>query len=480
MLSHIQHSKRSYADVVWDLTYAATKKPAAIAMAEVAIEHYQAAAQRCLENAHFRLVRAFELAKSIDRAEVVAVVRATMFNLLDPSRTHATLNHFLFDFNQSKFKLEPSDEQLHRLIAALERELQEIEGAETPCALTAKMSAVRLAQHYRMVGNTEEEKRVVRTYGSTVLKMAAMTHGMVPMRLLHEAHGVYLQHGLKSEAGPLLLAAREKGKEAEGQMVTHRHEVRIDVEEMNKFLDAITADNLDQTLGRIAHRFMYKRDAIEKEVRESEQTSPFMAMIPMSRLANGQITSETGSTNDDFEGRVMVSLRQSIEFSSFGLGRSIERAKEQYGMTGEVALAVFFRSPLFDPDRTLLYTQALDAYLSGDLIKWIHVILPQIEHILRRLLSGLGGVTNKRRSTSNDVIMVEKNLNELLLDPAIEELLSRDATTQFRVLLCDERGFNVRNNVLHGLVEADYFGRTISDWLFHVLCWFSIFEVKKE
>jgi len=157
------------------------------------------------------------------------------------------------------------------------------------------------------------------------------------------------------------------------------------------------------------------------------------------------------------------------------LTNAVQRAKEVHQLSATTLLPILYRSPLFDPDRAGLFEQALEAYFHGDSVKSIHVLLPQVEHSLRRLLAGMGKATDKKRSTkSNNYVMVEKNLNEILCEPEVVKALTPDAAFQFRMVLCDERGFNLRNNVLHGLVPATAFQPYPAYWLFHVVCWMSM------
>jgi len=117
----------------------------------------------------------------------------------------------------------------------------------------------------------------------------------------------------------------------------------------------------------------------------------------------------------------------------------MDRVREKYEFTSKTRLPLLFQSPLFDPDRTFLLEQGIDAYLANDQVKTIHVLVPQIDHCLRRLLAMLGSPTNKQRRSDLSV-MIEKSLNDILeLEPVIQNCLGDDATFYLRVFLCDPR-----------------------------------------
>jgi lysyl-tRNA synthetase class 1 len=113
-------------------------------------------------------------------------------------------------------------------------------------------------------------------------------------------------------------------------------------------------------------------------------------------------------------------------------------------------------------------TEAIEAYLQDDLVKAIHVLVPQIENSLRHVLRLMGLPTNKPMRGPKGV-MQEKNLNDILADPAIQGAMDENTINYLQTFLNDPRGQNVRNRVSHGLCQREFFGRLIADRVFHIL-----------
>ena len=89
----------------------------------------------------------------------------------------------------------------------------------------------------------------------------------------------------------------------------------------------------------------------------------------------------------------------------------------------------------------------------------------------------LGKPTNKHRRSDLNV-MVEKSLNDILEgESVVQQCLGDDMTVYLRVFLCDPRGFNIRNNLTHGLMEPPQFSRFVSDRLLHILLLLAHFRV---
>jgi hypothetical protein len=69
----------------------------------------------------------------------------------------------------------------------------------------------------------------------------------------------------------------------------------------------------------------------------------------------------------------------------------------------------------------------------------------------------------------NKGLLHQKNLNEILDEPAIRMTLREDALLYIRAFLTEPIGLNVRNRLSHGLMSALEFTRLLSDRIVHVL-----------
>jgi len=463
--------KARYADVVWDMTKAATGGKPPFPMAQQAIDAYIECGTRFpnTDTAEDRLERALELSLSVgDKTRAASAVSA-MFNLVDATEHPGSRLLWLFDLPYRMNGVKFAAEQESKLVQGIENELQRICDSENPVGLVAKEPALRLAAYYEKRGQADNVKRVIRCYGEALAKFATKAQGLVAMHWYQEAYGIYLKYGLKEEAERFQIAAKEKGEEAKGQMVRHSHSFEIPGDEMDAFLEEITAGGLEETMTRIAVSLFPKLDEITEQLKTTQQQAKLLSMIPAAKLGENQVIARAGSIEADPEGRMMFQMADNLKYTAIFLGKALDHTRERYEFTSSTVLPLLFHSPLFDPARTMLMEQAIDAYIAGDHVKTIHVLVPQIEHCLRRLLAMLGKPTNKHRRSDLGV-MIEKSLNDILeAEPVIQQCLGDDATFYLRTLLCDPRGFNVRNDLAHGLMSPGNFNRFLSDRLIHVL-----------
>ena len=101
-------------------------------------------------------------------------------------------------------------------------------------------------------------------------------------------------------------------------------------------------------------------------------------------------------------------------------------------------------------------------------MKAIHVLVPQIEHLLRMFLGRLG-IPTRKTVRNQPGITDAKNMNDVLADVRVKESLTENLWRYLAVVYIDRRGLNLRNDLAHGLVPRAGFKRSIADRIFHTL-----------
>jgi hypothetical protein len=73
-------------------------------------------------------------------------------------------------------------------------------------------------------------------------------------------------------------------------------------------------------------------------------------------------------------------------------------------------------------------------------------------------------------------------LAQLLRHDAMNEVFDKDGNIAFyfRVVLTDQRGFNLRNIICHGLASDNDFSESIADIVFHILLIFAELKPQEE
>jgi hypothetical protein len=124
---------------------------------------------------------------------------------------------------------------------------------------------------------------------------------------------------------------------------------------------------------------------------------------------------------------------------------------------------IVWQSPIVPNGRQQIWTEGLIAGFEGNFMVASHLLVPQIEHLIRVILTSAGHRTS---AYDSDGIQDEHDLNATLRHPELPKLLGEDLVFDLRGLLVERFGSNIRNELAHGM--RSYSGFYMADSAY---CW---------
>ena len=123
------------------------------------------------------------------------------------------------------------------------------------------------------------------------------------------------------------------------------------------------------------------------------------------------------------------------------------------------------QSPIVPIGREQLFGKALFAGYDQDFVTALHILVPQIEHMVRYHLKQAGVQTTNLDSNG---IENEIGLSSLMDIPQAEKIFGEDLSFEIKALFCDSFGPNLRNALAHGLLDdmGCYSSGAIYAWWF--------------
>ncbi|HBO8906751.1 TPA: DUF4209 domain-containing protein [Pseudomonas aeruginosa] len=109
-------------------------------------------------------------------------------------------------------------------------------------------------------------------------------------------------------------------------------------------------------------------------------------------------------------------------------------------------------SPIVPKGREGLFGKALFQGYERDFVSALHLLIPQIEHMVRVHLKQAG---TKTTNLDKDGIENENGMSTLMDLPEAETVFGKDLTFELKTLFCDSFGPNLRNELAHGLLDED-------------------------
>ena len=246
---------------------------------------------------------------------------------------------------------------------------------------------------------------------------------------------------------------------------------------MDKFCAAIVVDDLGATFAHLAAEFLPNRKELEDQVRKTMEEAPLMALIPQDIMADDHVAAKVGSVEDDPLGRLLQQTTMNFGLSDIWLEQTLNRMFETHNVVPEHFSGWANRLGIFE-DVTFL-VEGVRAWFAGDLVKALHVLVPQAESGLRGIVGQLGKPVTKAHPAVAGA-SVALTMGDILYSDELTEALGPDLTLFFLALYADPRGKNLRNQVAHGLIKPDEVSEHLVRLLIQTLLVFGVWKELAE
>jgi tetratricopeptide (TPR) repeat protein len=194
---------------------------------------------------------------------------------------------------------------------------------------------------------------------------------------------------------------------------------------------------------------------------EEIQEFPLSNLFGGTHMASdGRVIAKTPALHIDAEGdeNEQVIINKTIQSFQFDtqiavkgqIAPALHQILSEFRVTKQYLQKICYHSPIVPEGREYLMASALWGGFEHDFGNSIHLLAPQIEHLVRTTLKSRG------LNTSNiDVggVENENSLATLLNHERAEEVLGEDLLFEFKAVFTESVGPNLRNEVAHGLLD---------------------------
>lgn len=211
----------------------------------------------------------------------------------------------------------------------------------------------------------------------------------------------------------------------------------------------------------ITHPTNYEQ--LLKNSQETLQNSIFGSLFGGRHLSrDGRVIAKTPSMNlnastDDLDNQAVLYQQMQSQFAihiDLAIQSQILPALRQllteHRVTKELIIALCNQSPIVPKDRAFLLGNALWLGFEEEFGLAIHLLCPQVEHIVRSKLKEAGCITT---NLDKNGIENENGLSTLMELPETEQIFGKSLVFELKSIFTEAIGFNLRNNVAHGLLD---------------------------
>ena len=474
-----------YADLVWEFGPLITHRKREVEFARRSVDAYLRAVETKYYVDHYQastfLTRALSLSISINDQTLISRSKDAAFELnrrIGPFGK-GSMWWFLFDTLYDENAVSLTDAERASIIDGLEDVLKFASDRAQPELFdvwAAQGAAERLERHYRKIQKFDEVLRVAEAAGQSFEQAAGDAEPLLAVAWLQPVYEKYRDLGMQVAANRVHLALEAKSKAAPAGMKRLELPIDINPDELKQYIETLTDGGLVKALLKVAARFIPNANELRNFNERMKDVAPLSSRIPMRIFEGDFVSAVVGSQVDDPDGRLVYQIGRRFSFDAPFLAMALNRVTERYKMTSEQLMELLASSPLFDDARKDLLAEGVAAALSNDHVKAIHVLVPQIEHMLRSLAGQIG--IPKTTAGGTKGTMQARALGDILSDAVLKDTLDEDIRLYLVAFLVDQRGLNLRNRVAHGLIELGQLDQSLSNRLLHVLLTLRLISVE--
>lgn len=324
-----------------------------------------------------------------------------------------------------------------------------------------------LADYYHLTGEVEKIEPLLDTMLDAIKASVPFRGGMWGQGMIQQLQARYRKYGFDKKANQLFVELRDLGGATLDELKTTEFSVPLDKEMINAFLDeALEGTDLEVLLYFLV-QYLPRMEDEKRKLKERAEKSPLLDLISTFTIdSSGNTISRVGVGLDAERQKLYFFMYENMRFTMPLMHLHITKMKEQGKMTTESMMELIKDSELISDDHKDIVRRGLDAYMAEDYLVCCHLLIPQLEAAIRRLFA-LNGAnimrTKKNPEEGNEYL----SLDSLLATDDAVKYMGEDIANYYKNVLTDQYGWNIRNQVSHGLLASDNFNFGLADRVVH-------------
>lgn len=381
-------------------------------------------------------------------------------------------------------KVNLTKEEKEGLIEDMQERLKRICEISDPNPWHVEAAVKPLATYYADSGDSAELKSVLGKLEKAFHdNQHANSDGLLIVNYLEKLSGVYSQYASQFEFARKAkerinseLSNIKKHAEFKGHEVSK--EIKFEDEEIENFLDSIFGEKRDEDLREVIFKivvtFIPKKDKVEQELKDGADKRVFRHLVNTSIISeDGFPVVEFGPIDENYEQHLLVFFSRNLHHQTPSLSWAFNELRDNYSSD---ELYEFMKDSLVfqESDREYL-KKILRLFWEEDFLPCNSLTVPLIEDGVRNIYRVLDQsfIRQADHRTGYEV----KSLNALLSQGVIEsifEVIGEDIEYYLKILLTEQFGWNLRNNLAHGINKQIFSKEFVANRLMHVLLILSV------
>lgn len=466
-----------YSGLVWDFTNIVCNKKPDYKISKVYINSLIEISKQNNYSQEYqvykKLERALKLSIALNYQDLIISCKVAIMNYEKEIGIVNPLGLWGFSFDLLLFNknIKIDEAEIQEIISELELKLnffkvQVISGNESQ--IWAIESAVnRLSRYYHNNNDRENLIRVITVLSEGFQLLIRNSTALQTSTYLEKLLTIFKEYKFQKEVDNVLIKIRELGPSIAKELKPVSFEFSIPREYIDNYLNNMTSGDFPEVIEKFLAISIPRKEEVEKQLYELSKNNPLQFIFgKVIQDEKGRVLARIGSLDSDLGSHIIHQISQNLYHNAPFFHLLIETIKEKFTFDKIVALELIKRSAVIEKDRYIIIDKCLDAYFENDYLTFIHLAIPQIEEAFRNLLEFSGGVILKQNPDGSFNL---KTFNDILNNPIVIESLGDDFVNYFRIVFTEQRAWNLRNKVCHGIAKTNDFNYQTADRVFHCL-----------
>lgn len=287
---------------------------------------------------------------------------------------------------------------------------------------------------------------------------------LVKAHFLECAVNHYANIGARDKVYHLKVKIKEAYRLTKDEVKEHKYNLDIpNFEEIEAEAERFILEDINssfEVFSRIGiDRFIPKREEIINTAKE-RQVNSLMNLVGISKISNDRKVFDANSEEERekyflFEQyNIWLQLMFSIMYDKIWI------KLEQQGLSCEMVVDRITGWECMSEIDADIIKVGIERYFNEDFISAIHTLVPKFESCFREFFSWGGYPTT---SIKKSATQHEQTFNEFLENDFVKNNIDSDTLFLIKYVMVDNLGYNLRNDIAHGLAGADKFSRNIAN-----------------
>ena len=415
------------------------------------------------------LERAFRITKTKEQRDKIKQAFNEFENKYANNDSHPQYWGTLFSL-MLEYKKEFSEQEIIALVKAHEARFERLCTPDADGIIddwVCKDQAVLLCKYYRRKEDFVKIQQILCDLEEAFKRMFPKYITLQKQGILQELISLYTQFDVTGRKDALLAESASYGEEVFKDMSPITYSIEYPPELIKEIIEDICINNTRfDPLTNFALYFLPNKATNIKQMKDWNKEAAFLFTIPTQYFDDyGRPLYILDNIEGDEESHLMKHYEYNLIHDLPILHKVLKSLTTQniFTVTTIILRLKEGKIPL-EEARVATVEQALKLYFDEQYCAACHLLIPQIEAIIRQIVDSVGYPILKEEKGRNKGYQYT-TLDELLRCPVFGE----DVSFYLRAALTSPKGLNIRNNLCHGLVSPNTFNVHIANRLIHVL-----------